>query len=363
MEEEWKTEALIHEGEARLVIRFAYSTENNMKIRSFKGARWSGNLKAWHIADNITHRQMLGLAIPDQVKERIEGSAGLSDSIQTRLKSFTDWMRSKRYGERTVDVYCAALCVFFKYFHEKTIEEIEGRDIISFNTEYILAKKLSASYQTQFINALKLFYEIVEHKKLASADLIRPARPFQLPHILSEEEVARLINALNNKKHKCALSLIYSAGLRRSELLNLKLTDIDSSRMVIMIRKAKGQRDRLVPLSPVVLEMLRAYYKEYKPKEYLFEGQFGGSYSAKSLEKILKKAADIAGIKKKVNLHMLRHSYATHLLEGGTNLRYIQELLGHKSPKTTQIYTHVSSDQLLKIRSPLDRLNIKHNEK
>lgn len=129
--------------------------------------------------------------------------------------------------------------------------------------------------------------------------------------------------------------------------------------MVITIQKAKGMKDRLIPPSPVILDMLCQYYKVYKPKEYLFDGQYGGQYAARSLDNVLKNAAKIAGIKKNVNLHMLRHSYATHLLEGGTNLRYIQELLGHKNPKTTQIYTHVSTEQLGKIASPLDKLKLK----
>ena len=155
------------------------------------------------------------------------------------------------------------------------------------------------------------------------------------------------------------LSLIYSAGLRRSELLNLKNLDIDSKRMLISVRNAKGMKDRMVPLSPTILEMLREYYMQYKPKDYLFEGQYGDRYSERSLELVLKKAVNHAGIKKNVHLHMLRHSYATHLMEAGTHLRHIQELLGHKSPKTTQIYTHVSREEISKIISPLDRLKLK----
>lgn len=155
------------------------------------------------------------------------------------------------------------------------------------------------------------------------------------------------------------LSLIYSAGLRRSELLNLKIKDIDSKRMLININAAKGMKDRIAPLSETVLNLLRAYYTEYTPKEYLFEGQKGEKYSERSLALVLKKGAHLAGIQKNINLHMLRHSYATHLLENGTDLRYIQELLGHKSSKTTEIYTHVSRSAISKIKSPIDKLKIK----
>lgn len=228
-----------------------------------------------------------------------------------------------------------------------------------FNCEYILERKLSAAYQSQFINALKLFYLINKNHKLELDKLPRPQQGYKLPKVISEEEVAMLLNVTENVKHKTMLALIYSAGLRRSELLNLKITDIDSKRMMISIRNGKGTKDRNVPLSEVVLIMLRSYYTLYKPKDYLFEGQYGDSYTGRSLELVLKKALKLSGIRKNVTLHMLRHSYATHLLEAGTNLRHIQELLGHKSPATTQIYTHVSKEQLSKITSPLDKLKLK----
>lgn len=154
------------------------------------------------------------------------------------------------------------------------------------------------------------------------------------------------------------LSLIYSAGLRRGEVLNMKINAIDSKRMMIHIFNAKGKKDRMVPLAPTALELLREYYKEYKPTHYLFEGQSGGKYSEKSLQEVFKKAKKLAGIKKNVTLHSLRHSYATHLLESGINLRYIQDLLGHKSPKTTQIYTHVSNEALSQVTSPLEQIKI-----
>jgi len=189
--------------------------------------------------------------------------------------------------------------------------------------------------------------------------VIRPKKSFQLPKVISEGEVAQIINACANIKHKAMLAMIYSAGLRRGELLGLKIKDIDSKRMIISIRQGKGMKDRNVPLSQVVLEMLREYYKKYKPMEYLFEGQGGGQYSERSIELVLKKAVRDAGIEKNINLHMLRHSYATHLMEAGTHLRYIQELLGHKSARTTQIYTHVSNLEISKIGSPIDKLNIK----
>ena len=202
-----------------------------------------------------------------------------------------------------------------------------------------------------------MFYKSVENKKL-DLDLIhRPKRAKTLPNVLSKEEVKLILNAHSNTKHKMMLSLMYSCGLRRSELLNLKLTDIDSNRNLIIIRQAKGKKDRIVPLSSKILEMLRNYYVAYKPKSWLFEGQIENTkYDERSLSNVLKQALAKTKIKKPVSLHWLRHSYATHLLESGTDLRYIQELLGHSSSKTTEIYTHVSSKSLQQIKSPFDDL-------
>ncbi len=354
---EWKIEPIIHQDQKRLALKFAYKKEWNEKARALKGARWSNTHKCWHVQDNVYFRALFNMTtLPDYLPKKMADSG---TEISEKLNEYVLWMQSKRYSESTIESYTKALLVFFQFYRNKPIEDISNRDVVIFNNEYVLKKQLSATYQSQFINALKLFYSIVEKKKMDVEQLVRPNKPHQLPKVISEQEVEAILNASDNLKHRCMLSLIYSAGLRRSELLNLKKNDIDSRRMMISIHKAKGMKDRMVPLSPVILDMLRQYYKLYKPKEYLFEGQYGGQYSPRSLELVLKKAVLEAGIKKNINLHMLRHSYATHLLEGGTNLRHIQELLGHKDPKTTQIYTHVSREQLGKIASPLDKLKLK----
>jgi integrase/recombinase XerD len=176
--------------------------------------------------------------------------------------------------------------------------------------------------------------------------------------VLSEQEVKMIFNHVDNLKHKCILSLTYSAGLRLGEVINLKPTDIDSKRNYVIIRQGKGKKDRYSLLSVRILELLRQYYREYQPKEYLFEGQFGGPYSATSIHNILKAAVTKAGIKKRVTVHTLRHSFATHLMENGVDIRYIQTLLGHQSSRTTEIYTHITQRGLGKIKSPLDNLDI-----
>lgn len=207
------------------------------------------------------------------------------------------------------------------------------------------------------MNVIKLYFKIVKETAIDIDKIHRPKREKAIPNVLSKEEIKAILEAPKNLKHKAMLSMIYSCGLRRSELLNLRPNDIDSKRNVVIIRQSKGKKDRITPLSPKILELLRDYYKEYSPKIYLFEGQEKNTqYSARSLEEVLKKSIKLATIKKPVTLHWLRHSYATHLLESGTDLRYIQELLGHNSSKTTEIYTHVSTKNIQQIKSPFDDL-------
>ncbi len=270
------------------------------------------------------------------------------------LEEYKDLLIQKRYSQNTISAYCSYFFDFCKYFENKNIEYLEKNEINQYILFLIKEKNISVSQQNQRINAIKFYYEKILKRQKEYYDVHRPRKEHKLPKVLSKAEIKRILEVVNNSKHKCILSLLYSAGLRRSELLELKLTDIDSQRMVLNIRGAKGKKDRISLLSQNMLEMLRAYYREYRPKEFLFEGAKGGQYSATSIVSILKQAGFKAGIKKRVTPHMLRHSFATHLLEQGTDLRYIQELLGHKSSKTTEIYTHVSNQAIGKITNPLD---------
>ena len=204
------------------------------------------------------------------------------------------------------------------------------------------------------INAIKFYYEVVKEMPNRFYSVERPRKEFKLPKVISKEEVKRIIANTNNIKHKCIVSLLYSAGLRRGELLNLKMEDIDSKRMLIRVNSGKGNKDRFTLLSENVLNDLRTYYLKHKPQKWLFEGLKGLQYSAGSVKEIINNAAIKAGIKKDVSPHMLRHSFATHLLENGTDLRYIQTLLGHSSSKTTEIYTHIAVSSFNLIKNPLD---------
>lgn len=336
-----------HKGENRIAITFEKKAELIERFKKLQGAKWSATLKTWHLPDTEGYRQKFKLPAKKQ----------LSTEAQQETEKFVQWLRSKRYSENTIKAYTDAIRIFLLFFSEKALSEIENKDIIIFNNEYILKNKLSASYQNQMVNAVKLFFKTVQNKKLDIEQIDRPKKPKTLPNVLSKEEIKSILEAHNNIKHKVMLSLIYSCGLRRSELLNLKPLDIDSKRNIVIIRQSKGKKDRITPLSPKILELLRAYYKDYRPVKYLFEGQEAGTmYSEQSLQKVLKMALEKVKISKPVTLHWLRHSYATHLLESGTDLRYIQELLGHNSSRTTEIYTHVSTKNLQQIKSPFDDL-------
>ncbi len=273
------------------------------------------------------------------------------------VAAFIRRMRSERYSENTVKTYAEALTTLLRFIHPKPFEEIDNPDLVAFNNDYLLARGYSASFQNQVVNAVKLAVKLLNQRTLNPELVHRPRRESVLPNVLSKGEVKLLLEAPMNIKHRAMLSLIYACGLRRSELLNIKIKHIDSGRNMVLIQQAKGKKDRMVPLSAKVLGLLRAYFKEYRPVEWLFEGQHAQTqYSEKSLESVMKQAVRKSGIRKPATLHWLRHSYATHLLEAGTDLRYIQELLSHKSSKTTEIYTHVSAHNLQAIKSPFDDL-------
>ncbi|HRI83874.1 MAG TPA: site-specific integrase [Ignavibacteria bacterium] len=280
----------------------------------------------------------------------------MNTMIKTALKNYIETLELKNYSVNTINNYRNHFIPYLNYFSEKKPSQINKEEIINYLMHLRSSRQLSASEQNQIINAVKFFYEKVLNRPKELYDIPRAKKPFQLPGIFSAEEVRQIIDAANNLKHKSILSLAYAGGLRISEIVNLKISEIDSQRMVINIRQAKGRKDRIVMLSEKLLLMLRDYYKIYKPKEYLFEGQSGGMYSLRSIQEILKKAKSRAGIKKKGSVHSLRHSFATHLLEGGTDILSIKKLLGHQSLRTTMIYTHVSNEHISKIQSPLDKI-------
>ena len=262
------------------------------------------------------------------------------------LKIFEEKLRYKNYSEKTINLYVSYLSFFLIQEDVKDAYGVTTKKIVNFleNKSYS-----STSQQNQYIGCLKLFAKYVLNKKdIHLSKIERPKSEKKLPQVIDHNHIINQLSKIENIKHKAILTLTYSVGLRVSEVVNLKIEDIDSNQMLIHIKNAKGKKDRIVPLSQTVLELLRQYWKEYKSKIYLFNGQSSDQYSIQSCQKIYKKYID-----KVSSIHTLRHSSFTNLLESGTDLRIIQKIAGHSSSKTTEIYTHVSNQLLSKVNLPI----------
>ena len=274
--------------------------------------------------------------------------------------AFISKMASMNYSWNTIRTYHHYVLRFINSYKSSSMEQVnnfDSREINRYHELMIQGKKYSSTTINQSISALKFYYNKFLVRNVVLDGIDRPKKEKQLPNIWSVEEMEKILKSIDNIKHRAIILTIYSAGLRIGELTRLKPEDILSDRMLIFVRRSKGRKDRFTLLSEKNLALLRKYFKEYKPKKYLFEGQNGGMYSTSSIQNILKKALKMSGVAKRGTVHTLRHSFATHLLENGTDLRYIQDLLGHYSSKTTEIYTHVSNKQLRNIKSPADFLN------
>lgn len=262
-----------------------------------------------------------------------------------------------RYSYKTAKSYKAVFTRFMLYFGEKLPITLAKQQIINWIEELIVRDRISEAYQNTIINAVKFYYEKVELLPRELYAIQRPKRAYQDPKVLSKTEVEEMLKQTLNIKHKCLIMLAYGCGLRLGETLRLTLKDIDSHRLVLYVIAGKGKKDRQVPLPQQLLLLLREYYKIEKPITWLFEGEtVGEPYSERSFQMVVKKAAEKAKIHRPVSVHMLRHSYATHLLEAGIDIRYIQEMLGHSSIKTTERYTHVATHK--NPISPLDNLTL-----
>ncbi len=279
-------------------------------------------------------------------------------NIDHLIISFEQKLKIERYSTNSIRNYSSTVRSFLKTASYKfSSPELLGEKEIE---KYILWKiekhRISFSHQRIIVASIDKFYRLIYKRSLNLKHLYPSRKEKTLPNYISKQEVKKIIDCTENLKHQCIVKLLYGCGLRLSELINLRITDINSENMTIKIRNAKGNKDRIVMLSASLLQDLRNYFTMFRPKEYLFEGQNGNLYSARSVQNLVKDAAKRAGIIKKVTPHILRHSFATHLLESGTDIRYIQELLGHQSIKTTEIYTHITDISKSNIKSPLDSL-------
>jgi integrase/recombinase XerD len=289
-------------------------------------------------------------------KGTVEKPMPLNHMQLLALNAYIELMRLKNYSPNTISVYRNWFIIFMNGFPHHKPSSITKNEIMDYLVAFRNSNKWSATSQNQFINAIKFFYEKLLNRPTQYYDLPRAQKPEMLPTVFAESEILAIIKATGNLKHKTMLCLAYGAGMRVSEIVHLKIHDIDSKRMVINIRQSKGLKDRIVMLSEKLLIMLRAYYKEYKPGIWMFEGHNKEQYSARSLQLVLAHCKEKAGVKKKGSVHALRHSFATHLLESGTDIFSIKDLLGHTCLRTTMNYTHVSKAAINKIQSPLDKL-------
>lgn len=276
--------------------------------------------------------------------------------MDKKIQLLIQLLEVKRYSSNSIETYVNAFRQFLMYFKGQDVDTLTVKQIEQYINLQVTEKNISISYQKQLVAAIKFWYNGVLGKKI-TLDYLYPDRgEFKIPVVFSQEEIKKMLTVCENIKHKAILATIYSCGLRLSELTNLMIKDVDSSAMTVTVRQGKGKRDRVVVLSKKLLILLREYFVQYKPKEYLFEGQTGGKYAARSVQQVLKQTLTKSKIKTKGSVHSLRHSYATHLIEQGTDIRFVQELLGHKSIKTTLIYTHLTDAAKRKIKSPLDNL-------
>lgn len=357
------------QGQERIGIRpLGYDNSFPSMMKTVSGSRWTPDVRFWHIPYSpqaykqlqqvfgIGHIQVQQQAPSPKLKVDKKKHWEQLDHYPELIK-LEERLRLQRYSYNTVKTYKSFFAQFLAYYPDQHPEKITKPAIETFLLRSSEERKWSESTQNQAVNAIKFYYEKVLGQPRTFYEF-RPKRSQSLPNVFSEQEVEKLFSVVSNLKHQTILMLIYSAGLRIGECIRMRKADLDLDRDTVFIKAGKGKKDRMSVLSQKFKGQLKHYLEAYEPDYWLFEGQTGGPYSATSIQKIFRKAVDKAGINPFSTVHTLRHSFATHLLERGMDLRSIQELLGHNSSETTQIYTHITRKMKNKFVSPLDYLDI-----
>jgi len=382
---------IFHKNLHQIGIFFKNDLQLNIRIRKEANGTWSQTKKCWYVPLNRNAFEKLRIALkehailqttelkkyleqkkkntiaPDQMLVKTNAvkirssQVGPAISLVNKhvLPAMNQMLKLKAFSVSTIRTYLNEMAQLLQAIKDIPADELKPEHLRRYLVYCYEKLGLKENTLHSRINAMKFYYEQVLKREKFFWEIPRPKKQLILPKVLSEDELARLFNSLDNLKHKAMLFSAYSAGLRVSEIAALKIKHIDSGRMQIFIENAKGKKDRYVNLSPILLDVLRAYIKTYKPKpkEYLFESEQTNSfYPTRTIQRIFQIAKEKARIPKTVGIHSLRHSFATHLLEKGTDIKYIKELLGHFSIKTTERYLHVSKKQLVNIISPLDDL-------
>lgn len=350
-----------HRDDYQIGLDFKFNFPLKEYLKLFPGLRWSQSFQCFYINANrkilqdlYEHLKKGNIGANDSLLDysKIQDSRQKVQSENTRSMAYQKYLQGMRYSASTVKTYMNFVNKFLKMY--PTATTVSESDVARFIEEQIASKNYSISSHRQCISALKHYFEFSGLALFETDKMKRPKKSSYLPTVLSKEEVLDLLRLTRNLKHRCVLALIYSSGLRIGELIRLELKDIDIDRRQIFIRQSKGRKDRYVMLAESFLPLLYNYLQTYTPKRYFVEGFNDKPYTASAVRFFLKASCKRAKIKKPVSPHTLRHSFATHMLENGTDLRYIQELLGHAKPETTMIYTHVAQKDVVKIQSPLD---------
>jgi site-specific recombinase XerD len=346
----------VRNGKAVIMISFPYDPAVVAEIKKLDGRQWDPALKCWHVPDTPEHRERFGLpssASKLPSKRRLENIDPIN---QPALDELRKTLILKGYSKSTQRTYYYEFAQLLYTLGNHDVKELDAERLKSYFL-YCAEKLLMTESQIQSrISAVKFYFEQVLKREKTFYDIPRPKSPSQLPKHINAKDIKKLFAAVSNPKHALMLKLCYGMGLRVSEVVGLRITDIDSANMQVLISRGKGKKDRYVNLPESILGELRDYYRKYKPTKYLFAGQGGGQYSVRSLQKVFSDAMKKAKINKNIGIHGLRHSYATHLLESGTDISYIQQLLGHNDIKTTLVYAKVARKDLKKVASPLDKL-------
>jgi len=382
---------ILHRGEEQLAIFFPFTRIIDYAVRGIKGIKWTQTYKCWYLPlsknsfetvkiklkdlgtleysalrawlekrNNIIAIKKQTSLLPETIRIKKPTLEGFTISAENMLllDQTIKTLKLKAYANNTIELYRGEILQLMRLLKDRSLASLTANQIKSYLLWLLQERKCSENKVHTTLNALKFCFGQVLHQPKIFIAIPRPKKHLQLPKVHATEQVKKIIQSTNNEKHKTMLMLAYATGLRLQEIINLKIKDINSARMVINVIRAKGKKDRQAILSEKLLIQLRKYFKQYRPKEWLFEGQAGQQYGYRSLQLVFQQAKERSGIQTPGGIHTMRHSFATHLLENGTDIRYIQELLGHNSIKTTIRYTHVSKAQLQKIKSPLDELDL-----
>lgn len=363
-------ERFIHNSRTCIALKFPFDFKTKEYIKKFTGVLWTNTHRTFYIYYDEVRLEDLKAYIKDggiriikdvddnEIPRQSKGESILLKPLTKEkiviYREFLRYLEGKRFSNSTISAYGNFILEFLRYTETKPAENLNETDVRHYIEWAVKTLNYAVSTHRQLVSAFKHFTYFYPACSIDIDAVYMPKKDKKLPIVLSVEEVLTILRVTKNLKHRVIIAMLYGSGLRIGELIHLKLSDFDFSRKQLYIRNAKGRKDRYTTIAESLFPLLKNYHNTYNPKVYFIENPKGGKYSPESIRAFVRKSVKLAGITKTVTPHTLRHSYATHLLEQGTDIRYIQELLGHSRPETTMIYTHVTRKDLQQINSPLD---------